>query len=126
MPTTDDETPTDTENRGERWHENATDTDAPRETPVEAACLFCKCATDPDDRIALETGEYLCSACHGDVREFNRSMHAHLWVSEELAGIRRILLDEWQEGTATLAADDAQTESLPRRRSNADEYQFPE
>ncbi|PSP18732.1 hypothetical protein BRC62_02625 [Halobacteriales archaeon QH_10_67_13] len=102
------------------------DTEDARETPVEDGCLLCKRRAEPSERVELETGEYLCDACHGDLREFDRSVHAQLWVSEKLGRTRRILLDDWSEAVTDLSEDRRYADALPRRRSNADEYRFPE
>ena len=107
--------------RQERWAAAGT----AREDPVEGRCVLCKRPADPASRADLATGEYLCDACHGDLREFDRSVHAQLWVNTELGQARRVLLDDWSEAMAALE-DKPDADVLPRRVSNADEYQFPE
>lgn len=86
------------------------DQDEARSTPVPSdTCIFCKLPEkDWDDdleRKELDTGEILCSRCHGDLREYTRYRKFLIVVSDAYAPAARTIIHDHLEQIARELAD---------------------
>lgn len=77
--------------------------DDARSTPVNGdRCLWCKCSP-VENPTRLASGEILCGACLGDLREWKRTRYVDLLVSSSLQpSTRAALLEEWSAVQDTL------------------------
>lgn len=98
-----------------------------RRIPVPAdRCIWCKCDLAASDSDPLDTGERLCRACRGDLREWKRTRFADMLVASSLEqSVKTALFDDWQglmDMIARIHGDDPNLKTLPTRTSNANEH----